>query len=761
MLGAGRLLGLNPGLFSFAAYLSLGGALFFLFRGRWRTVFRLSGLSLALLLAGRLGFLDWRYQDVLETPPPLGEYLSLRGKLADFPHLEAGNSVFLLQVDAISRGRESRRVNLGVRLKVNGDLRHLYRGERVAVEARLTRPPSGRNFEPGHLDSYSFARNIHYFGHSKSALLVEPEQDTAWYWRLLGLWRSKIRRALDGIDQNSAGRAFLQAVLLGDRGLINPELKENLLAAGVFHLLAISGAHIGALALIFLWLGKRLGLSRSKRYLAAGGILLVYLALSGFSVSAQRAVLVALCLFFARAGDFQADAANLLAAAALLMLMIDPRQILDPGFVLTFTLAASILAGRNLFLPLFKKWPGFSAEIFSANISVFLLSSFLSLHYFNRFSMAALFSGLLLVPVGGFLLALALPLIFMAPLWPSLAAWYAGLLDQPMRVFFGVVELLAGLNWQVFRPALPLVLILAALALFFLSSLAGLQGRARILLMLLFLGFFLLQLAGLPRHRPGDLEAVFLDVGQGDAALVVFPGGKALLLDGGGTAFSDFSSGRSVVLPFILRHRIKVDWVAVSHYHADHAEGVAEIFSALKPKELWLSSRVKGNQYYERLLESLPASTAVVPVNSGFSRRVEDYTITCLFPEKFITAEQTHNNHSQVFKIEGRGRALLFCGDIERDAEEKLLALHGDNLRADLIKVPHHGSRSSSSPDFLASVRPGLAVFSLSEFNSFAFPHRETVKNYQRIGSGLLMTSRRGGIIIRNSDQGLSVTSSK
>ena len=764
--GMSHAFSLNPHLLKAVALTVFGGALCALAVKRFNLVFWLAGLAIALLVGAGLCFQNWAHQQEFTGALPETEYVSISGTLIDFPHFSGTESTCTLIAHSISWRTEEKKVKLGVRLKVTGDLSEFNRGDQVRVEARLRRPPSRRNFTPAQLDNYVIYRKLNYFAYSKSALLVVLEKEAPWYWRWLGYWRASVRKALTAIAETKSdlkinGRAFLQAVLLGDRSLVDPVLKESLLLAGVFHLLAISGAHIGALAVIFLFLGKTFQLPRRIRFLLAGLLLILYLALSGFTISAQRAVLVALVFFTARIFDYQSDPANVLSFAALLLLILNPGQLLDPGFALTFILAAAILAGRKLLLPLLENFPRPVAELISANCSAFLASSFLSLYFFNRFSLAGFFSGLLLVPLGGILVALAVPLLFLAPTCSYLASLYVVFLSQPLAVFFKLVDLFAGLEWQIYRPALPFMLITTAFTALFLGTLERFRGWPRRSFLALFFALFLLQTIGLPAYRPQNPEIVFLDVGQGDAALLTFPGGKTLLVDGGGAAFSDFEVGRNIVLPYVMRRRLRINWVAVSHYHADHAEGVSEILAALKPEELWLSSRIENDFYFRQIRQKTPANTRVIPIQAGFKRSVGDYEIRCLFPEKFIFAEKTRNDDSQVLQIRGPGLDLLFCGDIEKQAEEKLIGLYGDDLKSDIIKVPHHGSRSSSSPEFLALVKPRLAIISLSEHNPFSFPHREVLENYRRIGSQIVLTSRSGGFRIKVNDQALLMETSK
>jgi competence protein ComEC len=262
-------------------------------------------------------------------------------------------------------------------------------------------------------------------------------------------------------------------------------------------------------------------------------------------------------------------------------------------------------------------------------------------------------------------------------------------------------------------------------------------------------------------YSPGNLEVFFLDVGQGDSHVVVFPGGDALLIDGGGVYYSDFQVGRNIVLPFILEKRIHIKWIAVSHYHPDHAYGVAEIIDILKPKELWISSETPDELGYKKLFQAVPSSTRIKKIAAPFTRKIANCTIQFLYPDRFIRENRSHNNHSQVVKISDQYHSFLFTGDIEKEVEADLRDNNCTALQSTVIKVPHHGSASSSSPGFLECVNPRFAIFSCGLNNRFGFPHRKVLDTYQDQGIKYLSTGRSGGIQLISLPNGIEIETSK
>jgi len=555
----------------------------------------------------------------------------------------------------------------------------------------------------------------------------------------------------------SRAGVFLEAIILGDRGRMSQELQEELLAAGVYHLLAISGAHIGIIALLLLFFFKRIKLPFRSRYLFAALIILMFLILSGFKISAQRAVLMALLLFGAKIFFLDFNIYNIISFAGILLLIREPAQFLDAGFILTFTLTAAIVAGRRLLVPFFKEkahLPYFLSELLSANLSASLIALPLSLFFFMRYSFTGLPAGLLLYPLTAIITALALiliPLVFIPALVSSALLTIAGVC---LGIFFKITIFLAlYLDWSIYRPNPSLVLVIITVSLFFfLSWFKKFESlrKTRAMVFFLFLISLLYPVFSPGTYRPANLEVYFMDVGQGDAQIVVFPGGDSLLIDGGGDHLSDFQTGKQILLPFILQKGIKIRWVAISHFHADHAEGIIEILPIIKPRELWISSAPQRDPYYAKLFDLLQKTgdIGLRKIKRGFTMSHKGITVDCLSPESFANSTHASNNNSQVLKISDGVHTFLFTGDIERDSELKLLTGNNDDLSAHILKVPHHGSRTSSSKKFLEKVKPELALFSYSQYNHFNFPHPQVSKTYKELSIPCLATAGRGHIKI-------------
>ena len=759
-------LGGNPFVFTPLALAAFACFLVFFHFKRYRPAYACVALALVLLIGGSYQRQRSAFEEGRDIRLPSQQYITISGTLLAFPEIGNDSSVLLLRSRSFAWAGHKVERALHVRITCRGDCRQFRRGDRVEVAARIDARRPNRNFFANPYEKYLLYKGIHLSAFSKSAQLLQVTARANVFWRAIGAWRERIRRAIEARYKVGGvllpPGVFLEATVLGDRRRLESEEQEMLIGSGVFHLLAISGANIAMLALISLLVCRWLRFPLKVKYGLTALLLLLFLTVSGFDISAQRAVLMALLLFAGRVWFMDVQLSNILSFCGLLLLAVNPAQFLDPGFILTFSLTAALLIGRRILLPLLRFLPRFAAELLAANFSASLLALPLSLYFFQRYAFSGFFSGILLAPLAAAVTvcgALLLFLVFLPWNAAALALLPAGIC---LELFFKVSRwVYEHLSLSIFRPPPPLLLLVVIGLLFYALSLEWLKPRRRVALALL-LAAVLAYLSFPPApYRPGRLEAYFLDVGHGDAEVVVFPGGDALLIDGGGASLSDFQVGRRLLLPFLLQKRIHVRWAAVSHFHPDHVKGVTELIAILAPKELWLSSAAAENDLYKQLLAAKPKKTLLRKISRGFAKSIDNCSVACLAPPRFINSVQTANDHSMVLRVSDDRQSFLFSGDIEKNAEAGIAAAQGASLAATILKVPHHGSRTSSTARFLDLVRPQLAVISCPLHSSFGFPHREVIERLKQRNIPWLTTARRGGIMIASSAAGLEIEVSK
>jgi competence protein ComEC len=640
-------------------------------------------------------------------------------------------------------------------------------GTRIRVGARIM--PPRRYGNPGSPDFAAILRSqgLAATGSIKSLLLVEtlgpaPGRELA----RLGAW---IRRALLGGLERSfqtygpemePRRALLAALLVGVRGGMDPEDDTTLRRAGLFHLVAISGLHF-TLILGAAWIALRLvGWSRRNCCLLVAPICGLYALAAGGRSSVGRAALMSLLILAGRYLSVRLDPLNSIALAALALLIGDPLQLDDPGFQLTFVATLALLRlypPLRPWLPQRPKWLwnglGISAAAF-AGVQPLIAAAF------ERCSPISLLLNLAAVPVFGLITLLGLfasATSLVAPLgrWAAGAAIY--LMDGALALSNRATEL-PGAASRVAPPApLMLLAIYAALAISCSARRQGFRRGAGTVALAL-----LLQISLPPARGPGDglLHLCAVDVGQGDSLIAILPHGAALLVDGGGQRNSGLDVGDAVLGPLLARLAVRrLEVVALSHAHADHLQGLFAIARDFPIDRVWQAESPRhdpGFSNFSALL--LRRGIALLSVTRGYRERIDGVEVEVLHPQRGASdPTRVRNNDSQVLRLSYGRTTFLLTGDIESGAELELVA-RGD-AAATVLKIPHHGSRTSSSATFLSAVRPSWAILSLAERNPFGFPQPEVVDRYRQLGVRLLRTDRHGMISLVSDGVRISASS--
>ncbi|HVS32249.1 MAG TPA: DNA internalization-related competence protein ComEC/Rec2 [Thermoanaerobaculia bacterium] len=509
--------------------------------------------------------------------------------------------------------------------------------------------------------------------------------------------------------------AMIEALALGRGERLSEETREDYRRGGTYHLLVFSGLQIGLAAGVIALLLRWTGYARSSDWCLLGFAVIAPLFI-GPTASVSRAgtgiALYALSRIARRPTSFE----NLWCVAAMLRLVIEPRDLTDPAFHLTYAGAGALIFIGKPLARLRMRWLAYA-------IAAELAVAPLTLFHFQQFAL------------GGSLATVALtPVVFVQLL---VGAAFAAI---PAAILLDAVRLLSATSALVNRMAAPasgffasppLAVISASFA-FIIVIIAFTRGRVRVIGILLALA--VTDLSAVLRHRSAasvdSPRATFLDVGQGDAILLR-SGRHAALVDGGGRN-DDTRFGHTVLLPMLVNRGIRrLDLVVLSHAHPDHCGGLPAVLRELHVGELVISTRGFRGDCARRLLEAAGESGTRVTSLRRIERRQAGEIALTIFPPARRYRRAAENNGSVIVRAEARGRSLLLTGDIEREAE---LDLASSTRPADILKLAHHGSRTSTSPVLLDAVRPRLAVISCGRSNLFGHPHRITVESLDRRG---------------------------
>lgn len=649
-----------------------------------------------------------------------------------------------LEVEQVRDGSRTRAGRGRVRIDVGGSgpWPELRAGDGLALWASLRVPQ--RLGDSAAFDTLAFARRagLHATGYCKSARLLERRAPAPGLTGTVARLRAAIRQSLRAHVPPGREQALVRAMVLGDRAGLDDETEERFRAAGTYHVLALSGAQVGLLALGLLAVARRLRLAPLASGLGLGLLLGGYALLVGGDVPVVRAALMAGGVAVGRVFDLRADATNLLGGVAAALLVVQPSVLGDVGFQLSFLATWALvvftapLAARLPHLPWRLEWA--LAGSFVAQVGLLPLLAW----HFNRLSPAAPVLNLAAVPLSSAVLVLG---GCVAPA-ASVHAWLGERLGELAWMAAHMlarsadpVALWPALDVRV--PAPPLW----ALGLHAAALVALARGR-RPRRALGLLGFALLGVAvGRVPVADGRLHLTVLSVGQGDALVLRAPNGRALLVDVGPRWSDRADAGRSVVATSIWNQGLRtVDGLFVSHAHPDHVGGAASVLRLLGVPVLyegWAAPVDRG--YAELAAIARRAGLRRVALRAGQGLAWEGVWIQVRGPRPASGLRaRVRNDDSLVLEASFGAIRMLLPGDLEAQGE------HAWQGRADVLKVPHHGSRTSSSAAFLDRVQPRVALVSLGANNVFGHPHPEVLARYAARGIPFYRTDRDGSLTV-------------
>jgi competence protein ComEC len=793
----GRALGfaLPESLWPMAAFLLLA-----IFKTELRTVC----ITLALVMLGIFAEAWHRPGPPPEIDAGSREILVIEGCVVEPTVFSANREQFTLELDRDARARVS------LNLRDDDTPQRLDYGQHVEIEGRIRRPRNYNN--PGSFDYAGYLARQKIFWTAtmtagSKARVLPGRCGSRFMAAVFALRVAALERIESLFPDDAYSTGMMEAILIGETSKLEKIWTESFRRTGTFHALVISGVHVTVLAGVLLFLLRLCALPEIPALAITAFAAWVYALVSGFSAPVVRAAggftLYLAARFFFRRGRVL----NLIAAVALIYLLWDPGQLFDASFVLSFLCVAAIgalgaplleatsgpysrglrslndisqdahmeprvaqfrvelrLAAETITLwtriPL--RWASegvavicrlafFTFEMAAISTIIQIGLSLPMAEYFHRVSFTGLTANLLIVP----LLNAVVPLGFIAIFtgW----RWVASIAGILLKISAGIADWHAARepNWRVPDPPLWLALAFVG-ALAAVAMLIYRPGRSKVwrwpaIAAVLATFALLIWHPGSPAIKPGVLELTAIDVGQGDSLLMVFPQGKIMLIDGGGLLQygrqrrSNLDTGEDVVSPYLWTRGIRrVDVIVATHAHEDHSGGVCALIANFHPAELWV-----GTNPLTRVLECANRfQTRIVSPRAPQQFAFSGTNLQILSPPEDYFSTKSGNNDSLAFRVGYGARNFVLTGDMERPMESGIVA-EGLAIHADVLKVGHHGSKTSTTPTFLDAVSPLIAIISVGAENSFGHPHRDVISRLSEHHIETLRTDENGLVSVQ------------
>lgn len=726
-----------------------------------------AALLLALALFRRGGLWIWL---------PLAVALGLlicsgeRAAVAAFDYPDGHNIIVCGEVVAVDEREENWRAQLAVE-SVDGQQLHcaniyLY-GEGLPPGVGSRIEARGTVFSPepyANANAFDYADYLTLNGIAGSVSsqftgkVTVLEEGPDFYLGRIGEWLR------DGFDQAAAGlddlaKALVYGVFLGDKSGLDYQMKNALGLTGSLHAFAVSGLHVGYIVALALLLAGSSYRRRVGRFFLCLTLLLVYISLTGAVPSVLRASIMALCLLAASLFNEQDDRATALAMAALICLIIHPRWLFSAGFLLSFAAAAGIIVLMPLFNQLLSRLPAGIRSFFSVTFAATLATLPLVCYYFYHIS----WLGWLLSPAVILASGATVILCFGAVLIAIFSPWLAGILVEAAAYAIEPVYWLC--DWiSSWRPTASVIGAVDGWVVIVFTALIAtlpylLKRRGKIItgaaiVVLVFLFSTVAPRSVMPEHHLDGAvaEINFIDVGQGDCALVITPDGRTVLIDGGGVMNNPGSIGEYALLPYLKSRGIDhIDLMINSHPHDDHSDGLLSVLQYLDTERLLCAPCWEDEGIQRQLLEAARSNGAqVVAAAAGDSYQLGEYLqINIYYPEAetpLLSGEDdAANDASMVCELSFGEIDVLFTGDISGDLLSLICGSH--EVEAEIIKVPHHGSNSGYDPSLAELLQSEAAVISVGEDNSYGHPTAKVVEYWQEYGE-VYRTDLDGSVVV-------------
>lgn len=671
-------------------------------------------------------------------------------------------SSYTIKVENINGKTKYKNIKLILNISKKQNIKLRY-GDKVKFKGIYNAPEKQRNYMgfdySKYLKTLKIYGTINYSGNEIK--LIKKEN--------INMIDSFTHNISNNIDENirklfkEEEASILNSILLGNNQYINEEIKENFRNSGIYHILVVSGAHMSYIIMGITYLLDKVNISsRKKAILKILGIIF-FILLTTRSISVARAGIMGIITLGASFFYRRKDTINSVCLSMLIILIYNPYSINSISFQLSYGGVIGILALNKSYTKLIKQISKktihkilFKVPIKAEAISVILSAQTMiipiTILNFHTISLTFLFANILVGYLIGIIIILGFICAFLSLISLKISGFIAIFLNIALKIlillanFFGEIPLS---KIYVITPHM-LSILLYYIIIFWHSGAPTMKKFSPLtsnfshlishrsplishflplilIITLIFNGYI---------NIPSNLRIYFIDVGQGDSSLIITPNNKKVLIDGGGTMNStgSFDVGEDTLLPYLLNRRIKkLDYIMISHFDADHCQGLIAILNSIKVKNIIISKQAEKVYNYEKIMGIIVNKKInITVIKRGDVINVDNNVdIKILYPENKLYFDDINSN-SIVAKLIYNEFTMLFTGDIESKAEERIVSIAKNELKSTILKVAHHGSKTSTTEEILNAVNPKIALIGVGKDNKFAHPNEGVIDRLKK-----------------------------
>ena len=608
-----------------------------------------------------------------------------------------------------------------INIKKSQQIDKINYGDLIYLEGKLEIPKIATNYKGFDYRQYLKTKKIQGIVIADNVKILKAKYKNNLIYQI----QKKIKAIIKEKLPSETGDLLL-AILLGDKKDLSEQIQINFKNSNLSHMLAVSGAHVSYIIIGLTYITQNSIMGKRKARVFCIFFLIIFMAITNFTPSVTRACIMAILTLVSEILYKKADIYTNISISALIILLYNPYSLLDLGFKLSFGGTIGIV----IFMRFIKKKQeepkllNYIKQMALVSICANIIIIPIIMNNFNTVSLTFLVSNILASPILAIIVIVGFSIIIISIISHSLSNILVFWLNPILNLLIKISSFCSKLPFAKILVVTPYIfnIIFYYTIILYLVNYNELKQFIKketviLLSIILILSNFIFYIL------PQDLKIYFIDVGQGDSTLIVTPSKKTILIDGGGS--ESFDVGEKVLLPYLLDRRIrKIDYIMISHFDTDHCKGIFTVIENLKVKNIIISKQAKKSENYKKFKEIVANKKInIILVKAGDKIKIDKYIyFKILFPTEKLIMQNPLNNNSIVSQLNYKSFKMLFTGDIEEIAEKEILNLQKDKLKSTILKVAHHGSNTSSTQEFINSVKPELALIGVGKNNTFGHP---------------------------------------